>query len=196
MRVVGGSFRGRRLHAPAGAEVRPTSERSREALFDILGHGADYHTAAGPLPTGARVVDAFAGTGALGLEALSRGAAHVAFIENDPAAIAVLRRNIDALDAAGQVTVLARDATRPGPAPAPCTLALMDPPYGSDLAVPALEALAAADWLAPGAVAVLEVPAKRPFAPPAGFELLDQRKYGRARIVFLRWSGEVDQTAL
>ncbi len=195
MRVVGGSFRGRRLAVPAGGDVRPTSERSREALFDILGHGADYRTETGPLPIGARVVDAFAGTGALGLEALSRGAAHVSFIENDPVALAVLRRNIDTLGGAGQTTVLARDATRPGAAPAPCTLALMDPPYGADLAGPALEALAAAGWLAPGAVAVLEVPAKARFAPPAGFDLLDQRKYGRARIVFLRWKPE-DQTAL
>lgn len=189
MRVVGGKHRGRPLATPVSGDIRPTSDRSREAIFNILAHTETYRTEHGPLPVGVNVVDAFAGTGALGLEALSRGAAHVTFIDDDPAAQALLRRNVAALKETANATILARDATAPGPAGKPCHLALLDPPYRSDLAGPALAALARDGWLAPGAVAVIELPAKGTFEPPAGFEVLDRRKYGRAQILFLAWEG-------
>lgn len=189
MRIVGGRHRGRPLATPTGGDIRPTSDRSREAIFNILGHVEAYRTEHGPLPVGANVVDVFAGTGALGLEALSRGATHVTFIDADPTAQALLRRNIAALKETENVTVLARDATAPGPTDKPCHLALLDPPYRSDLAGPALTALARNGWLAPGAVAVIELPTKGAFEPLAGFEVRDKRKYGRAKILFLIWPG-------
>ncbi len=186
MRVVAGKHRGRRLAAPAGGRVRPTADRVREALFNVLAHKAF-----GPddrrLPRGARVVDGFAGSGALGFEALSRGAAHVTFLETRAEALRVIRKNAQTLDEAEKVTILACDATRPGPAEAPCALAFLDPPYGSGLAVPALEALARDGWLGPGALAVVELAAGEDFAPPAGFATLDERRYGDTRIVFLRY---------
>jgi 16S rRNA (guanine966-N2)-methyltransferase len=181
VRIVGGRHRGRALEAPPGDAVRPTSDRAREALFDILGHGA----LAAPFRDAA-VLDAFAGTGALGLEALSRGAAAAFFLETDRAALAALRRNIAALGETARARVLAADATRPRSAPAAVAVAFLDPPYRSGLAAPALAALAAAGWLAPGAIASVELAAKEEFAPPAGFERLDERRYGAARIVLLR----------
>ncbi len=187
MRVVAGKHRGRRLATPAGLAVRPTGERVREALFDILAHNA-YGPGDTALPRGARIVDAFAGSGALGFEALSRGAAQVTFIENDAVAARGLRHNAAVLDEEDAVEVLSCDATRPGPAPAPCALAFLDPPYRSGLAAPALTALAHMRWLVPGGLAVVEIAATEPFAPPAGFTVIDDRRYGHTRIVFLRWS--------
>ncbi len=184
MRIVGGALRGRRLVAPEGRTVRPTADRAREGLFNILDHGAafaDFQLA------GASVVDAFAGTGALGLEALSRGAAHAIFLETDPDALKALRRNIATLDQGDRADVLSRDATRPGRAATRCTLALLDPPYGADLAAPALSALAANGWLADNAVAVVEHAERETLAPPDGFEPLSQRRYGAAVFTFFRW---------
>src|SRR5712691_4272106 len=136
LRIVGGSHRGRRLVAPPGELVRPTSDRAREALFNILSHG---NFAASGLPFAGRpVLDAFAGTGALGLEALSRGASAAAFIESEREALALLRRNIAALDESDRAHVVAGDATRPRRAVFACALALLDPPYRSGLAAPAL----------------------------------------------------------
>ena len=222
MRIVAGRHRGRRLEAPAGMAVRPTADRTREALFNILtqgklpwrapvgegagglgsgGQGAEERGAEGqdsegqgaerrgnPL-AGARALDAFAGTGALGLEALSRGAAFVTFMENQAAAFAACRNNIDLLEETARSQALRCDVLRPPPAPAPCELVLMDPPYNQGLAAPALAALEAAGWLAPGALGVVELMAKEPFAPPEGFEALDECKYGKARLVFLRAPG-------
>lgn len=188
MRVVGGRHRGRKLIAPAGDAVRPTSDRAREALFNILSHG-DFAAAGLPFAD-AYVVDAFAGTGALGIEALSRGAARVAFIETDRAAVAALRRNLTALDEEDAADIVAGDATRPPRAPYPCALVLLDPPYRGGLAAPALEALARMGWLAPRALAVVELAAKELFSPPAGFAMIDERRYGAARLVFLRRQGE------
>ena len=165
--------------------MRPTSDRVREALFDVLAHNA-YGPGAAALPQGVRVVDAFAGSGALGFEALSRGAAHATFMETDAEALRVIRANAAALDETGRVTIMPRDAARPGPAPTPCTLAFLDPRYGSGLAAPALAALAADKWLSPGAVCVVELAAKEDFAPPPGFAPIDQRRYGATRIVFVR----------
>ncbi len=195
MRIVGGRLRGRRLEAPGGTTLRPTADRTREALFNILCQGKlDWRPnreAGGegnPL-AGARALDAFAGTGALGLEALSRGAGFVTFMENQAAALNACRHNIDALDEAAHTELLRCDVLRPPKAVTPCELVLMDPPYNQDLAPPALAALQAAGWLAPGALAAIELMAKEPFTPPDGFETLDERKYGKARLVFLRAAG-------
>ncbi len=142
MRIIAGRHRGRLLVAPPGDVVRPTGERAREALFNILAHGK--FAVAGPAYAGAEIVDAFAGTGAFGLEALSRGAAHVVFIENDRTALAALRQNIAALGEEKRSRIASGDATSPPRALAPASLAFLDPPYGKGLGVPALTALAAA----------------------------------------------------
>lgn len=186
MRIVAGSHRGRRLKAPVGDAVRPTRDRIREALFNLLAHN---RWQGAPLPRDAAVVDGFAGTGALGLEALSRGAAHVTFLENDPVALDILRHNAALFDAADRIAILKCDATRPGRARQACDLALLDPPYGGGLAEPALAALARGGWLSPGALAVIELAAKEPFDPPPGFEAIDERRYGATRLVILRWPG-------
>jgi 16S rRNA (guanine966-N2)-methyltransferase len=188
MRVVGGRHRGRRLIAPSGDAVRPTSDRAREALFNILSHG-DFAAAGLPF-AGENVLDAFAGTGALGIEALSRGAARAAFIETDRAALATLRRNLAAVDEEDAADIVAGDATRPPRAPYAAALALLDPPYRSGLGAPALAALAQMGWLAPRALAVVELAAKEPFSPPAGFMMIDERVYGAARLIFLRREGD------
>ena len=170
MRIVGGRHRGRPLRALQGRDLRPTSDRAREAIFNILAHGMEDFRL-----DGASVVDVFAGTGALGLEALSRGAAHATFIDDDGRAMGSVRGNAAALGERGAVTLLTLDAARLPPPP---------------LAAPALEGLAARGWIAPGAVCVVELAAREPFAPPATFTAVDERTYGPARVVFLRWSPE------
>lgn len=182
LRIVAGRHRGRRLAAPDGLTTRPTAERVRQALFDMLWHAPWAGRAA---VEEARVLDAFAGTGALGLEALSRGAAQASFIEPDRAALAALRRNIETLGEAARTRVIAGDATRPPPAPAPCSLLLLDPPYGKELVPRALAALGAAGWIAPGALVAAEVAKADPLNMP-GFETLAERAHGAARLVFLR----------
>ena len=183
MRIVGGRHRGRRLIAPPGDTVRPTSDRAREALFNILSHG---HFAAAGLPfAGKPVLDAFAGTGALGLEALSRGASAAVFIEIEREALAALRRNIAALGEEDSAHVMTGDATRPPRAIMRCAIAFLDPPYRSGLAAPALSALAAAGWLSEDALAVVEIAARESLPVPEGFSLIDERVYGAARLVFL-----------
>ena len=180
MRIVGGSLRGRRLRAPAGVRVRPTGERVREALFDILLHGGM------PRPLeGARVVDLFAGTGALGLEALSRGAASLTSVDSEADARGVLRANIEALGCADRATVVACDATRLPPAASACDLALLDPPYRAGLAAPALGALVEGGWLHSEATVVVEHGVDDPFEPPASLTVQDQRRYGRTALTFL-----------
>jgi 16S rRNA (guanine966-N2)-methyltransferase len=170
--------------APAGETVRPTSDRAREALFNILSHGT---LAAEGMPyAGGVVLDAFAGTGAIGLEALSRGAAAAVFIEQDREALAILRKNIDALGERPRAQILPGDATRPPRATSSCAVTFLDPPYRSGLAASALAALRAAGWLAPDALAVVEIGAREEWVPLAGFTLLDERVYGAARLVFLR----------
>lgn len=187
MRIVGGRHRGRRLVAPEGDAVRPTSDRAREALFNILSHG---NLAASGLPfAGLPVVDAFAGTGALGLEALSRGASEAAFIENNRDALAVLSRNIATLGEDDRAQIVRGDATRPPLAPFQGAVAFLDPPYGSGLGAASLTALAASRWLLPNALAVVEIAAGEQLDAPNGFALLDTRVYGAARLVFLRRTG-------
>jgi 16S rRNA (guanine966-N2)-methyltransferase len=182
LRIVAGKHRGRVLAAPEGREVRPTASRAREALFDILGHAK---FAARELIEGARVLDAFAGTGALGLEALSRGAAHASFMERDRHARALLAANIKILGEEASASVLAADALHPPRAATPCDLVFMDPPYDENVAAAALIALATQGWIAEGAVISLELAVNPAFAPPDGFALLDERRYGKARILFL-----------
>ncbi|MGD9537534.1 MAG: 16S rRNA (guanine(966)-N(2))-methyltransferase RsmD [Alphaproteobacteria bacterium] len=185
MRVVAGRLRGRRLLAPEGRDVRPTSDRARQAVFNIIEHGG---LAASPLD-GANVIDAFAGTGALGIEALSRGATHCTFVEKERAALAALERNLDALGLKGAARIMRSDVPSLPPATAQAAFAFLDPPYGENLAASALDALARRGWLAQGALCIVELGARDDFAPPPGFTPLDDRRYGAARIAFLRYDG-------
>ena len=187
MRIVGGRHRGRALKAPVGRALRPTAIRAREALFNILEHGR----LGGPALAGTTVLDVFAGTGALGFEALSRGAARVLALENDPAAARCLAANAEALGEAERVTLIQADATRPPPATGAADIAFLDAPYRSGLAGAALAALARGGWLASGALVVVETAAKESgeSPPPEGFELLETRRYGAARFSFLRFVG-------
>jgi 16S rRNA (guanine966-N2)-methyltransferase len=182
MRIIAGKHKGRALSAPEGHEVRPTSSRAREALFDILAHAK---FAERELIEGARVLDAFAGTGALGLEALSRGAAHAIFMERDRHTRGLLAANVKTLGEEARANVMAADAVHPSRAATACDLIFMDPPYGENVAAAALTALAGQGWFADGAVIALELPAKGDFVAPGGFALLDDRRYGKARILFL-----------
>ncbi|MFT4150323.1 MAG: 16S rRNA (guanine(966)-N(2))-methyltransferase RsmD [Paracoccaceae bacterium] len=184
MRIIGGRARGLHL-APVGegdakAHLRPTSDRVREAIFNLLINGGH-----GNPVDGARVLDLFAGTGALGLEALSRGAARVAFVDDGVAARALLRRNIELMRAMGETDVWRRDATRLGPNRGPgYGLVFLDPPYRQGLGEAALASARDGGWLAPDAMIVWEE-GEAP-APPEGFDLLDQRKYGDTVVTLLR----------
>lgn len=193
MRIVAGRLRGRPLVAPQGAGTRPTGDRARETLFNMLAHGGYAPPGRPPAPQGMRVLDLFAGSGALGLEALSRGAARAVFVEQDAAARAALRRNIEALDLTGATQVLRRDAADLGPLPAPVggrfDLVLLDPPYRQGLAEGALASARAGGWLAPDAVAVAEIAADEPAPEPAGFALLETRRAGIAQLAFYRLGG-------
>lgn len=184
MRIVGGKHRGRPLKAPKGRGVRPTSDRTREAVFNILEHGID-----GPGLAGAAIADVFAGAGALGLEALSRGAARAVFIDNDPQALSWCRANAGSLGEGRNATFLKLDACRLPPPPlvagAPCAYVFLDPPYGSGLAAAALGALAEKGWIGAGSVCIAETAASEPLAAPQGFEVVDERTYGAARVTFL-----------
>ncbi|GAB3447455.1 16S rRNA (guanine(966)-N(2))-methyltransferase RsmD [Insolitispirillum peregrinum] len=182
MRIVGGDFRGKPLVAPEGRDsVRPTSDRARESVFNVL-----MHNHFGSLD-GVRVLDVFAGTGALGLEALSRGAAHVVFFERGGPAVAALKANIAALKVERRTTLVFGDATTPPLAGKGSAgeLVFLDPPYEAGVLVPTLEALARRGWLADGAVVVCEQHFATDLEPPAGFEVLDERRYGKAKVTFL-----------
>ena len=184
MRIIAGKWRGKRIAASAGRDVRPTSDRARGALFNVLTHGRP--TAGGWSLQGARVLDAFAGTGALGLEAVSRGAAHACFLENAAESLAILRKNIADCRADGLSTVIPGDAAAPPAAPEGCGLVFIDPPYGRGLAAPALMQLADRGWVDPGAVCCIELGRQEVFDAPEGFERIDDRRYGAARVVMLR----------
>jgi len=185
IKIIAGKHRGRSLSTPEGSNTRPTSNRAREALFNILAHASWTTDGTSPL-IDARVLDAFAGSGALGIEALSRGAAHATFLDNDATAIRLIGENLRKLGETGAAKVVRADATRPPPSREACTLAFLDPPYRSNLAAPALTALAEAGWLAPGAIATVEVGNTEDLAPPPRFEAVDERRYGAAKIVILR----------
>jgi len=190
LRIVSGLWRGRRIFAPtADTTVRPTSDRTRQAIFNILMHGEPYLRDGEPLPRGAAVADIFAGSGAMGLEALSRGAARCVFVDQAPPSLAAIRSNLRTLDAEDRADVMARDALRPGRAPFAANLVFLDPPYGKGLCAPALEALAAQGWMAGDAICVAELAITEDLSPPPGFITLDERRYGKAKAIFLRFAG-------
>ena len=182
MRVVGGRLRGRSIASPASQAIRPTQDRLREALFNIL-----VHAYSDPIAD-ARVLDLFAGTGALGIEAVSRGAAFALFVDNGAEARALLRNNVEALGLGGVTKVYRRDAADLGPAHpvAPFALAFLDPPYRMKLAEKALGSLRAGGWLIPGALVVVEESRSAAFAAPDGFAELQRRAYDDTEFTFLR----------
>jgi 16S rRNA (guanine966-N2)-methyltransferase len=185
MRIVSGRFRGKAITAPEGLVARPTSDRARQAIFNILEHAAW----SAPLHE-ARVIDLFAGSGALGFEALSRGAAFCLFVETDEASRGAIRDNVEAMALFGATRVHRRDATdlgvRPGGPIEAFDLAFLDPPYRKGLGELALARLLAGNWLKPGALCVLERAADEPDVTPPGYERLDERTYGAAKVMFLR----------
>ena len=187
MRIVSGALRGRNIATPPGQGTRPTSDRARQAVFNILEHAAW-----APELQGLRVIDLFAGSGALGFEAISRGAGFCLFVETDEAARGAIRENIDAYGLFGATRIHRRDATDLGLKPAgdgaPFDLAFLDPPYRQGLGELALEKLAAGGWLAEGAIVVFERGATESPFEAEGFEALDARDYGAARVQFLRFS--------
>ena len=182
MRVVGGRLKGRNLASPGSHDIRPTADRLRESVFNILIHAYD-----NPIE-GARVLDLFAGTGALGIEAVSRGAAFALFVDNGAEARALLRNNVEALGLGGVTKVYRRDATDLGPAHPvePFSLAFLDPPYGKGLADKALASLRDGAWLTPGALLVVEEAKAAAFTAPDGFAELERRAYDDTEFVFLR----------
>jgi 16S rRNA (guanine966-N2)-methyltransferase len=185
MRIVGGKNKGHSLASPTGAGTRPTSDRVRESLFNILAHGIEGFTL-----EGARVMDLFAGTGALGFEALSRGARFCQFVDEGVEARGLIRRNADALGVIGQCKIWRRDATKLGPcAPqTPFDLVFADPPYHKGLGEKALASLIEGQWLAPAGIVVLEEAEKTQVAEIPGLTLLDQRIYGDTQVRFYRAS--------
>ncbi len=185
MRIVSGKHKGRAIVAPEGQVARPTSDRARQAVFNILEH-ADW----APSLTGARVIDLFSGSGALGLEALSRGAAFCLFVETDAGARGAIRTNVETLDLFGASRIHRRDATDLGQRPAsdgpPFDIAFVDPPYGKGLGEQALAGLIAGGWLAPEALVVFERGAGEADPDVPSYEVLDSRVYGAAKIFFLK----------
>jgi 16S rRNA (guanine966-N2)-methyltransferase len=182
MRIVGGQHRGRALATPRGRDIRPTSDRLRESLFNILVH------AYGDPITGARVLDLFAGTGALGLEAMSRGAAFALFVDDGAEARALIRENVAALGLGGVTKIFRRDAAKLGAAHPiePFSLVFLDPPYGRGLAGPALSSARAGGWLASDALIVVEEASGASFAAPDGFTEIERRRYDDTEFVFLK----------
>jgi len=180
MRIIGGRLKGRQLKGPSSMTVRPTSDRLRETIFNVLAHAYD-----APVD-GARVIDLFAGTGALGLEALSRGATFTLFVDDSSEGRALLRANVEALGLGGESKIFRRDATRLGPMPPQqsFTLAFLDPPYEKDLVPRAMASLREGEWLALGALCVVEESSAVEIAPMAGFTHLETRTYGETQIQF------------
>jgi 16S rRNA (guanine966-N2)-methyltransferase len=184
MRIDAGTHKGTKLLAPEGEDVRPTSDRARQAIFNMLMHRFD-------AVRGAKVLDAFAGSGALGLEALSRGAESLVAFEIARPALDALKRNIAACHETARTLIFTSDARHPPPAKmqphfAPCSLVFLDPPYGKELIAPTLTALRQAGWIAPAALVVAEMDAREALPELAGFTVEEERRYGKAKIVLLR----------
>ena len=181
MRIVAGKHKGRPLKAPKTYAIRPTSDRARESLFNILVHG-------GSDVDGTHVLDVFSGTGALGLEALSRGAASAVFMDNDAMALDLARENVETLSEKKNVTLMDKNATAPGPVKGkPANLIFLDPPYGSGLARETLEALFEGGWVAPEATLIVEVGKFETFVPPQMFRMIKESRQGAAKFVILRY---------
>jgi len=182
MRVVGGRLRSRPLAGPKSGAIRPTADRVRESLFNIL-----IHSYGDPI-TGARVLDLFAGTGALGIEAISRGAAYALFVDDAAEARALLRENVETLGLGGVTRIFRRDATNLGPVHPvePFSLAFLDPPYGKGLAEKALTSARDGGWFMQSALAIVEEAADANFFAPDGFSEIERRKYDDTQFVFLR----------
>jgi 16S rRNA (guanine966-N2)-methyltransferase len=182
MRIVGGRLGGRPLHGPASDRIRPTSDRLRESLFNILEHAFG-----DPIP-GARVIDLFAGTGALALESLSRGARFALMVEDGAEARALIRANVETLGLGGETRVFRRDARKLGAAPAgdPFDIAFLDPPYGKGLAEPTLAALRDGHWLKPEALVVVEESANVAIDTPMGYTQIETRGFGDTALAFMR----------
>lgn len=190
MRIIGGSLRGRALQAPSGEGTRPTSDRTREAVFNLL-----LHASWAPSLQGARVLDLFAGSGAMGLEALSRGAAFSLFVETEAHARGAIRSNVESLGLFGSTRIHRRDATDLGVKPAglgvPFDLVFADPPYRKGLLEECLPRLLPGGWILPTALVAAETAAEEDVRI-AGFHILDQRTYGAAKITFMRPEASVD----
>ena len=176
MRIVGGTHRGRKLVAPADDRVRPTSDRVREALFNILSHNRP------SLPSGARVLDLFAGTGAFGLEALSRGAAHVTFVDSAPSSLKLVRDNADTLGLRDDCTIMRRDAAALPKADQPVGLVFADPPYGKDLIAPALASAHKGGWIGPDTIILVETAAEEDLTLDSPFQFEKHWTYGQTKI--------------
>ena len=185
MRIVAGSLKGRAIVAPEGQGTRPTSDRARQAVFNVLEHAAW-----GEGLQGLRVIDLYAGSGALGFEALSRGAAFCLFVDTDDGARGAIRENMDAYGLFGRARVHRRSAIdlgeRPGSVGEAFDLAFLDPPYAKGLGEQTLERLREGQWLKPGAIVVFERGSDEPDIDTPGYERLDARDYGAARVLFLR----------
>ncbi|HEX3808156.1 MAG TPA: 16S rRNA (guanine(966)-N(2))-methyltransferase RsmD [Rhizomicrobium sp.] len=187
MRITGGNLRGRALAAPGDLSVRPTSDKARQAIFNILHHNS---FASDFTLEGARVADLFAGTGALGIEAISHGASFCLFVDDSAESRGLIRNNVEALNLTGVTKIWRRDATDLGPmspgSGGPFDLVFLDPPYRKGLIDPALCALHGGGWLAPGALLMAEMATDEPAPQERGFAQLDERNYGETRVVFLR----------
>ena len=184
MRIISGKHRGRRIQMHEGKEIRPTSGRTREAIFNILTH-ADF---AENKLAGGRVVDIFCGSGALGLEALSRGADHITFVDRNPQSLSLARENTERFGEIENARFIRNDSTQLPPAPIPCSLAFADPPYNKGKAIPALKSLHENGWLEDGAIVVLEISEHDVVDTPAPYTLEDERKYSKSRVLFLRYN--------
>jgi 16S rRNA (guanine966-N2)-methyltransferase len=184
VRIVAGEFRGRALAAPRTQTIRPTADRLRESLFNVLAHAYD------DVVVDARVLDLFAGTGALGLEAISRGARYAIFVEEGVEARGLIRDNVEAFGLTGRTKLLRRDATKLGPAGTvdPFQLVFADPPYGRGLGEAALQSAVEGGWLAPGALVVLEEEAKAQIGEIPGLERLETRQAGESQLIFLKFN--------
>ena len=177
MRIIGGKYRGKKLVAPAGMQTRPTADRARESLFNIID---SYFLKNGLSWADMNVLDVFAGTGAVGIEALSRGAQKAFLVENNPLACRAIRAN----QVAG-VVLIEKEVARVGQAPASCDMVFLDPPYLKGLVEPALCVLTQNGWIGKQTLVVVEVE-KNEQIHPVGFEIINERVYGKAKFIFLR----------
>ena len=184
MRIVGGKHRGRHLLAPSGRDLRPTSDRVRESVFNILTQGGESLGARNWVQS-AQILDGFAGTGAMGLEAVSRGASHAMLLDNQDTALSCCQDNVERLHENDNVDVHFMDCLKPRKANQRYSLIFLDPPYGLDLSIPALEALTITGWIGPNALVVLEIDKTEKIELPPNSTLLDERQYGKSKVLFL-----------